>query len=57
MRNTKSWITFALAICIACLSGCAGSSHRSLNKPGEPVAIREHLVAGKTNIVYFYADW
>lgn len=57
MRNIKNRITLVLAICAVCLSGCAGSAHRSVNAPGEPVAIREHLVAGKTNIVYFYADW
>ena len=57
MSLLKKQITFVLLICAAYLSGCAGSAHRSVNAPGEPVAIREHLVAGKTNIVYFYADW
>lgn len=28
-----------------------------VNEPGEEVDYKEYMVAGKTNIVYFYADW
>jgi hypothetical protein len=57
MSHMKNRIAIVLMICAAFLSACSGSRHGSLNKPGESVAIRAHLVAGKTNIVYFYADW
>jgi len=30
---------------------------KPLNKPGERVDYKEYMVAGKKNVVYFYADW
>ncbi|MBI3925109.1 MAG: hypothetical protein HY319_06180, partial [Armatimonadetes bacterium] len=40
-------------------SGSAGpvEAVQSINSPGQSVDYNAYLVAGKTNIVYFYADW
>lgn len=30
---------------------------KPINTPGEQIDYKEYMVEGKTNIVYFYADW
>lgn len=46
----------SVVLCLL-MAGCSTASHRSLNRVGQPVELRDHLVAGKTNVFYFYADW
>jgi len=63
MKNLPFKFAFFALLCVAAFSGCnnasppTSSSHSPINTPGQRVELRNHLVAGKTNIFYFHADW
>lgn len=39
------------------LNSTAKELKKPINTPGEQIDYKEFMVEGKTNIVYFYADW
>jgi thiol-disulfide isomerase/thioredoxin len=53
LRRLLPWVGLVL------FTGCMPNPplHQSLNEPGSRVDLRSHLARGKTNIVFFYADW
>ncbi len=63
MKKTSFKFVLFTLLCVASFSGCnnasppTSSSHSPINTPGQRVELRNHLVGGKTNIFYFYADW
>ncbi len=54
MNLMRSLLFFAVLFMTACQFM---SSHRSINTEGSRVEVSDHLVSGKMNVVYFYADW
>lgn len=53
--STKLLLLLGLVSLVGCIP--SPSLHESINLPGSRVDLKPRLVAGKTNVIHFYADW